>query len=247
MIDWKFIARKYWDKWRNPGPVAQKTEDGLIIQYLKQAKFPSPAEFNALGQETFDVALGLKGDAAIDIGAHVGSYCMRLAKNFRWVYAFEPNPVPLELLLRNLAVNNIQNVQVEQAAITDRDGWRTLRIPSKFLPGTTLSEKHYDWLPFDKELLVRGYSLDNYFKGLDCKVGFVKIDAEGHEVAVLNGMRRLIRNNPSMVLSVEIHKAPDTLTGCDCEACQWLKIEGLKTELHGRYTSDMQAHWIVAR
>ncbi len=247
MTDWRFIARKWVNCFRSKNSVQRKVEDGLIIQYLRQAKFPSPDEFNRIGQETFDVALSLKGDVAVDIGAHVGSYAMRLGKNFRWVYAFEPNPVPLELLLRNLAVNHIPNVQVEQAAISDRDGWRTLRIPSKFLPGTTISDKHYEWLPFDKTIQVRGYCLDNYFKGLDCRVDFVKIDVEGHELAVLNGMKRLIRNTPSMVLSVEVHHAPDTLTSCDCEVCRWLRIAGLKTELHGKYSSEMQAHWIVAR
>lgn len=251
MTDWKFIRQKYTRKLMTriygSDSITWRYEDGYKLHFLRQYESPSPEYFARIGQETFDVALKLKGDVAIDVGAHIGSYSLRLARNFNWVYAFEPNPKPLKALLKNLALNNIHNVQVEQCAISDQTRWRKLRIPSKFLPGTTLANSHYSWLDFDQEMEIRAYSLDDYFKGYNHRFDFVKIDVEGHELAVLNGMKRLIKQNPSMVLSVEVHRPAETLTSCDCPVCEWLKIEGLKTELHGRYTSGMDAHWVIAR
>lgn len=256
MIDWKFIARRYWrgsirrarESLGMQTIIEKKREDGFKIYYFAKARFPSPAWFNEKGWETFDVALSLKGDVAIDVGAHVGGYSMRLAKNFDRVFAFEPEPRAYGLLEKNLRINKIANVVTERLAVSDRSRWSAMRVASNCSSGSTLSENHYDWLEFDDQTIkVRCTSLDDYFKGFSGRIGFVKIDAEGHELAVLNGMKRLIKCSPSMILSVEVHRAPDSLTSCDCNVCQWLRIEGLKTELHGRYTSDMKAHWIVAR
>jgi hypothetical protein len=60
------------------------------------------------------------GDAAIDIGAHVGLISCYLAKRhpFLKIYAFEPFKENYENLLLNLKNNGIQNVVPSHQAVT---------------------------------------------------------------------------------------------------------------------------------
>lgn len=254
MTDWKWIVthqpRKQWNRVLNLftdyNSLSKKVEDGLTIYYFRNLNFPTVDEFIKTGTETFDVALSLKGDVAVDIGSHVGAYALRLARSFRQVYAFEPNPITYQVLLKNIKANSIANVKAEQAAVSENPGTSTMRVPDKFLAGTTIAPDHYDWLKFTRAVQVRTESLDNYFLKHHGRVGFVKIDAENHELAVLKGMRWLIREHRP-VMSVEVHHRPDTLHSCNCNVCEWLRREGLSVSLHGRYTPEMEAHWVIAR
>lgn len=266
MSDWKkTIIRKYatlrrvgfkevWYKYSNrfflsfvaDDSIARKRENGLSIRYFRKASFPTPDEFNRMGQETFDVALALKGDIAVDIGAHVGAYAMRLAWNFRQVYAFEPNPLTYRILSKNIKENQITNIVAKELAVSNSSGRKTMRIPTKVIVGTTLEETHYDWLHFDAAVGAWAVSLDDYFKDTPGNIGFVKIDAENHELAVLKGMVGIIKKHHP-IMSVEVHQRPTTLTSCDCNVCQWLREQNLSVELHGRYTPEMQAHWLIAK
>lgn len=249
-VGFRGVVGKYWNQflWKMTGPdsVGRKKEDGLSIRFFRGARFQPPEIFNKMGIETFDVALSLKGDVAIDIGAHTGAYAMRLARNFQQVYAFEPNPAVYKVLKRNIKDNKIENVQAEPIALSDKDGTAVMRTSQKFLSAATIAEKHYDWLEWDKKVEVQVESLDSYWKRMAGKIDFVKIDVEGHELAVLKGMTETIKKDHP-IMSVEVHQRPTTLTSCNCEVCQWLKQQDLNVELHGKYTPDMEAHWLVCR
>src|SRR5437879_5587849 len=250
MVDWKFIASKYWNgalkKLSGPESLARKREDGLSIRYFRSAGFPSPEQFNHMGWETFDVALNLTGDVAVDIGAHVGAYALRLARNFRLVYAFEPNPVIFRVLQRNIRENRIRNIKPEEIAISDAPGRRMMHVSPRFLSASTLANRHYDDLQLDQAMFPHCESLDSYLENKTGRVGFVKVDVENHELAVLKGMERTVmKHHP--VISVEVHQAPTTLNSCYCNVCQYLRSWRLSVELHGRYTTEMRAHWLIAR
>src|SRR5713101_1766615 len=171
MTDWRWIMthqpRKIWnrvlDQFEDFNSVTKKHEDGLVLYYFRHYGFPSPEEFNKMGWETFDVALSLKGNIAVDVGSHVGSFALRLARNFRQVIAFEPNPLAYSVLVKNVKANFVTNVKAEQMAVSDSYGMTAMQIPMKMLPGSTIAPKHYDWLNFTKKTLVRADSLDHYF------------------------------------------------------------------------------------
>ena len=66
-----------------------------------------------------------RGSDVFDVGAHVGFYTLlfsRLAGTQGRVAAFEPNRANLALLRRHLALNDVANVEVVQAAVTSRSG-----------------------------------------------------------------------------------------------------------------------------
>jgi hypothetical protein len=52
---------------------------------------------------------------------------------------------------------------------------------------------------------VDGTSLDQYFDNRDIKIDLIKIDAEGSEPRIFDGMRNLINNNANLTVICELN------------------------------------------
>ena len=135
---------------------------------------------------------------SVDVGASLGLFTYFLARYSVHVYAFEPNPLPLRYL-RTLVDDNVTVVhgalsdfsgEVELSIRRNRRGWTCsgARI-GESRGGTVLKVK----VPCSR-LDDLGYS----------NIGFIKIDVQGHEKAVLTGARRTIeRDRPNLFLENE--------------------------------------------
>ena len=129
---------------------------------------------------------------ALDIGANIGHYTARLSElagATGRVLAFEPVATTFHLLSSNARHFAHANVSLFQAAVSDGTGVQGMKIPS-FETGL----KNY----YEAELTAGGggdvsvltLSIDRL--GLPGRVALAKIDAEGHERAVLEGMKGLL-------------------------------------------------------
>ncbi len=124
--------------------------------------------------------------AAVDVGAHAGSYTVRLAQVVPKVFAFEPDPEMARLLQRAAP----PNVVVSLEALSDTAGWKTFRVPVESgHASVTLGSLAPLDVPSTIDREVRTATLDHL---ADEDVGFVKIDVEGHEAKVLAGGRELL-------------------------------------------------------
>jgi FkbM family methyltransferase len=142
-----------------------------------------------------------KGKLAIDIGASIGVYTSELAKYAARVVAFEPNPRLADFARQVLS----SNVEVKNVALSAANVETTLRIPLDRRNSTiddlaTVEPKNV--LHFDAVASVRVMTrrLDDF--GFE-NCGFIKIDVEGHEEAVLDGAMRLIETQKP-ILMIEI-------------------------------------------
>jgi FkbM family methyltransferase len=145
------------------------------------------------GVEPESMALALIGPCrgiAIDVGANYGLYSYALSKLYSHVVAFEPNAKAMT----PLAAWNSPRVALQRCALSSGPGYSTLYVPVKF--GVVMT----GWASLDsnncpeadslEELQVELRTLDSF--GFT-DVGFIKIDAEGHEFDVLKGAERTIR------------------------------------------------------
>jgi len=135
---------------------------------------------------------------AVDIGANRGTYTYFLAKRCPKVYAYEPNPWMADFLRKASPAH----VDVREAALSDTAGRTTFTIPYDQRNRHQHNVGSIDNLE-DRE----GEKIDVETRRIDDEgledVGFIKIDVEGHEPAVLDGARQTIeRDRP--VLLVEI-------------------------------------------
>ena len=140
------------------------------------------------------------GMTVVDVGAHIGFFASKAARIVGptgRVIALEPSPENLPFLRRNAARNGSGNVAVHNMAASGETGSRTFNIT-----GSSDSDGFYPHPLTDtvETFEVDTVRLDDLVEG---PVDAVKIDVEGAELEVLDGMGRLLRDNRQMTLWVE--------------------------------------------
>ncbi|MSP13030.1 MAG: FkbM family methyltransferase [Chloroflexi bacterium] len=145
------------------------------------------------------------GMVAVDVGAHIGYFtCLfsRLVSPSGKVFAFEPSPDNFLLLRHNLSHRRASNTTFVQAAVADKPGRALLYVSPghsnhSLVPGYTGSEA---------AVPVETVSLDQYLSAVgEDRLDLIKIDAEGAEPQILEGMKRILSANPQLAMIIEIN------------------------------------------
>ena len=143
------------------------------------------------------------GSVCLDIGANVGAHTLLMAKLAGAegrVVAFEPHPHLCRRLRQNIGLNAYRNVQVVEAAVSDRDGEATFYGFTQGAFRQGISSLQPDDRATDA-MTVR--TLDGArvaeLAGLErCDV--VKIDVEGHDAVVVRALLPLIEAHAPVLL-----------------------------------------------
>ena len=143
-----------------------------------------------------------KGMVVCDVGANIGLFTLELARvvgNKGKVIAFEPDSSNFTLLKKNIKTNGYQNVELVQKAVSNSSGAVQLYYDKAHHGG------HCIYNPHDGRYCteVEAISLDDYFRYLDHKIDFIKIDVEGAECLVFSGMKELVKHNPGVIVLAE--------------------------------------------
>jgi FkbM family methyltransferase len=145
------------------------------------------------------------GDSVLDIGAQLGymtAHLARLVGPEGSVHSFEPDPAAISRLRRTIEENGFDWVRVFPVAASDRPGKLTLHISPTLGWSTAVAGSHLtglvpievDSVPVD-DLAERGE--------IRRPVRLAKVDVEGFEAAVLDGMREVIAaDRPYLILEV---------------------------------------------
>lgn len=155
------------------------------------------------------------GQVAFDVGTDRGWFTLLLADCVGaqgQVHAFEPFPANVTRLLSNLALNDLKNVQMVQAAVSDAAGTAHFRVPSDQINPDLDFLEHCSGVGYlsdqsdESTIEVRTTDLDTYCEqnGVET-VHFIKLDIEGAEVAALRGARRVIERCRPM-LAIEYNR-----------------------------------------
>jgi len=139
----------------------------------------------------------------LDCGANIGISVLRYKQLYpaARITAFEADPDLCKVLRRNLDRNNLQDVDVVEAAVWCRDE------PVKFVrvddsqSGFIGDGEHHDGSRIER---VRGVSLLRY---LDVQIDLLKLDIEGSEFEVLPSIRDKLHNVRQIML--EVHHSVD--------------------------------------
>lgn len=136
-----------------------------------------------------------KDEYVIDVGANKGSYLWALSRAVPRgrVFAFEPQPVLAGYLNQACQAAGLKNVQVENMGVSSKAGNMQLAIPGG---GSSSPGASFEQVVASREVCrmidVAVSTLDAYFINTPKRIGSIKIDVEGHELAVLNGALDLI-------------------------------------------------------
>lgn len=148
------------------------------------------------------------GDVAVDVGANKGSFLPSLswAAGPGRVVAFEPQPGLAEYLGRACRAARLANVVVEATGVSDRAGSLTLHMPGAGAasPGASF-EPAVAALSPGRGVTVPVVTLDEYFRDEARRIAAIKVDVEGHELAVLRGAEAILdRHAPLVVFECEV-------------------------------------------
>ena len=132
----------------------------------------------------------------LDIGSNIGQWTRPLAKKFRSVICFEPNPNFRECFKRNITE---RNVLLWPYGLSHKS-----HKAQQDFNSTVLNQNHGD---------IDCRTLDSF--GLT-DVDFVKIDVDGFEVPLLNGaVETLTKNNAVLNIEMKRDKRLDLVRKCE--------------------------------
>ncbi len=135
----------------------------------------------------------------LDIGANHGYYSLMLAQICTEVDAYEPQKKLCDLINKSKKINNLQNLNIYNSAISNSVGNAEFMVPIHHGMNGTLGNK-FSYAPFGFETInVSTDTLDNIGKSYD----FIKIDAEGGENLIWDGMQNYIEKNPHTLYLIE--------------------------------------------
>ncbi len=172
------------------------------------------------------------GMVFVDVGAHYGYFSViasRLVGATGKVVAFEPGRGTARLLEAN--VGRLDNVVIERAAVHARRGSMELTDygPADSALNTVTGQAR---VPHDERSQLRGMryrvptvSLDEYVAEHDLRPDFVKLDAEGAELDILEGAQQLLRTH-APVLIVETGDYPDMVSPATAASIELLESIG---------------------
>ena len=150
----------------------------------------------------------VSGGSAVDVGASWGLFTYHLARRVGpsgQVYSFEPHPSNAPMLSRLAAAR--PHVHVTAVAVSDVAGRAELCVPEQQgrLVTAQASLAHgFDGQGVDvQSTAVTTVRLDDAIPS-GAEVDFVKIDVEGHEMAVLRGGSAMLRRcRPAILIEIE--------------------------------------------
>jgi FkbM family methyltransferase len=136
-----------------------------------------------------------------DVGANIGNHTLAFARHAEQVYAFEPLPEIFAVLSTNVEQNGLANVLPLNMALSNENGQAEIYLFPENL-GAASFDKHDENLEpimvakrIGEEIVTE--------QGIE-RVDFMKVDTEGHEAFVLEGLAGTIRRSRPFVM-VEWH------------------------------------------
>lgn len=150
------------------------------------------------------VAKAKHAKVIVDIGANLGWFtCLAGTANpDASVYAFEMDDKNHQLCNSNILLNRLSNVVLERKAVSNMNGEITYELPGG--KNKAAANFRIDTSGSSKSNRVPCIALDDYFKDKQ-HPELIKIDVEGAEQLVLEGMHSLLAGGRLKAMLIEIH------------------------------------------
>jgi FkbM family methyltransferase len=140
------------------------------------------------------------GMTALDIGANIGFYTRVLSDHVGGsgrVHAFEPNADNMTRLQRG--TRSRANVTLNRCAVAAQSGTAKLYLSSEL----NVDHRTFSTNETRQTIEIPTVAIDDYFDKNEI-IDFIKIDVQGFEHWVLQGMRQTLERSPHVVLLSEL-------------------------------------------
>jgi FkbM family methyltransferase len=168
-----------------------------------------------------------KDKTIIDIGGNCGLFAIPVEKSGYSVYAFEPIKMNVDLLELNKKENNSTNLHIVPKALSNVNEKKVIYIPycsdntsfNQKVAVSNMTKKDY------VEEKVECITFDSWIKkNKKVNVGFIKIDVQGFEKEVLQGMQTFLNNCNDVYLFIEWDEKHTQTAGSSLDELEQLII-----------------------
>lgn len=151
--------------------------------------------------EKFMMSFCDESKVILDVGANIGYYSIQFAKRSDGiVYAFEPMDYQFNTLLKNININELDNIVPIKKIVSDHAG--NQRIYFSGMDNTAASSVVSETEVYEDVPSIR---LDQFCKERHIKsIDLIKIDVEGYELNVLRGLLAMLKSHNIKHLFIEI-------------------------------------------
>jgi FkbM family methyltransferase len=145
---------------------------------------------------TFVRRLLRPGMRAIDVGANYGTYTLAMAQAVGpqgRIWAYEPTSATARYLRETIRRNSLAQVDMQQAALSDRTGTGRLHLDTQVELNRLVADSEGEEVALttlDTEAGLRAWG----------PIDFIKIDAEGGELAIIQGGNTFLAKQSPLVM-----------------------------------------------
>jgi len=148
-----------------------------------------------------------KGMTCLDVGGNIGYYPLlesNIVGEKGKVIVIEPSPQNFKHLKKNLGIQNIKNVDAYNFAAGDKNGEVNFLVYKESNGSFTIPDGEETDIPGDI-IKVQAKTIDTFLEELSINhVDFVRMDVEGYESHILQGMTNTIKKLKPM-FQIEVH------------------------------------------
>lgn len=195
--------------WQGTIYLMQSSKIGKYEIWYKNAEEFYELKKEIFGENCYYLELESETPTIVDAGTHIGIsvvYFKTLYPKAR-IIAFEPVTENFELLAKNVAENQLENVEIHQAVIAPKSGRIVIQEPigeGVWKSGAGIIPGGWRGIQTNKEIKVEAVGIQEILKeGVD----IFKMDIEGMEYEVIRNSGSGLRNVKNWI--IEVHPRKD--------------------------------------
>ncbi|MEI7507999.1 MAG: FkbM family methyltransferase [Flavobacterium sp.] len=141
----------------------------------------------------------------IDIGANIGIHSLTAAtiNNKIEVFSFEPEPTNFLSFIKNIGLNNIENIRPFRMGLGDVIGNNVLNVNKGWNKGKHSIKVNFDQ-NFNERIIIPVTKLNAFRDNIIGENFIVKIDVEGFEREVIQGADEIFKKFDNCILIIEL-------------------------------------------
>ena len=151
---------------------------------------------------------GNRKKSFIDIGANIGYHSLYASPQYKEVISFEPVKKTFKQFRESIKINKFKNIKAYNLACSNNVRTTHIQCEEGTHNASTIKENKTK-----NTTKIRTTSLDEFLKKHYKKIGLIKIDVEGHEWQVIEGMKKIIETATPPIIIEFIPKFLDKQKG----------------------------------